>query len=49
MRTLKTSDNTIYKIETDEQLESIKKSCADNGVKLFENDKEIELKKKTKE
>lgn len=48
MRTLTTSDNTVYKIETEEQLESIKKSCLDNGVKLFENGKEIELKEKTK-
>lgn len=50
MRTLTTSDNNVYKIETDEQFEAIKKQCAANGVKLFEDGREIKLtKEKIKE
>ena len=51
MRTVKTSDNTTYFFDTEEQLETIKKNCADNSVKLFdENGQEILIQvKKTKE
>lgn len=51
MRTLTTSDNVTYNIREDnkEAFESIKKNCSDNGVKLFENGVEIELKKPKKD
>jgi len=49
MRELKTSDNVIFKIETDEQFELIKKHCSDNNLTLTEDGIEIDLKGTKKE
>lgn len=46
MRVLKTSDNVTFHVETNEQVELIKKHCSDNNLTLTENGVEVELKVK---
>lgn len=44
-----TSDNTKYTLESKEELEAIKKHCINNGLKLFDSEKnEIVLIKEKK-